>query len=221
MGIGNVWTRYRAVAPVLAVGACGLAFMAMLVAMGLRRSAPETFTPTSPEPRPARGRLVGPRLVTVDASASDRWQFFSFDDGTVVPSAGPLGWDLAFRRFRVIANGGVGFAGSGGIADLGESSLDGVAVVPSTGYVANAVRTDTINAAVEEWYDYSYISHLLTPKPRVFAVRTAEGRYAVLQFVGYYCPGAVPGCVTFRYIYQGGGGVSMGQGRSDGPAHPN
>jgi hypothetical protein len=212
MEITNVWTRHRGLAAVLAVGACGLAFMAMLVVMGLRRTAPETFAPTSLEPRPARGQLVGPRVVTVDASAGDRWQYFSFEDGTVVESPGPLGWDLAFRRFRVIANGGHGFAGSGGIADLGEASLDGVTVVPSAGYTLNSVRSDTTNGAVEEWYDYSYISHLLSPKPRVYAVRTAEGRHAMLQFVGYYCPGAVPGCVTFRYVYQGGGGVSMAGG---------
>jgi hypothetical protein len=39
----------------------------------------------------------------------------------------------------------------------------------------------------------------------VWAVRTADGRYAKLEMVGYYCPGPQPGCPTFRYVYQGDG----------------
>jgi hypothetical protein len=39
----------------------------------------------------------------------------------------------------------------------------------------------------------------------VYAIRTADGRYAKLEIVSYYCPGAVSGCLTFRYAYQGSG----------------
>jgi len=27
--------------------------------------------------------------------------------------------------------------------------------------------------------------------------------------LGYYCPGSRPGCVTFRYVYQGDGSPMM------------
>jgi HmuY protein len=199
----------RGFVAMLAVGGSTIALMVLLVASGLRRTAPESFTPTPLQPRPADGRLVGPTLVTVDATQPDQWRFFSLETGTVVRSPDPLGWDIAFRRFQVIANGGDGFAGTGGIADLGEVALNAVKAVPGRGYVANTVGSDTVNAAVQEWYDYSYFSHLLSPKPRVYAIRTATGRFAKLQFVGYYCPEAVPGCVTFRYVYQGAGGVNM------------
>jgi hypothetical protein len=30
-----------------------------------------------------------------------------------------------------------------------------------------------------------------------------DGRYAALQILGYYCAEARPGCLTFRYVYQG------------------
>jgi hypothetical protein len=43
--------------------------------------------------------------------------------------------------------------------------------------------------------------HVLRPEPRTFAVRTAAGRHAALEFVSYYCPGAQPGCVTMRYRF--------------------
>ena len=205
----KAWKQHRGMIAVLAVGCCGVVLLTMLVVVGVTQSPPEGYVPTSPAPRPARGRLTGPVLFTVDASDPDRWTFFSFDEGNLVQNPGPLGWDLAFRRFQIVANGGDGFAGRGGIADLGEVSFDRIESVPGTGYVVNTVRGDTVNAALGDWYHYSYFSHLLTPKPRVYAVRAADGRYAKLQLLGYYCPGAMPGCVTFRYAFQGGGGVGL------------
>jgi hypothetical protein len=53
---------------------------------------------------------------------------------------------------------------------------------------------------------------VLTPKPHVWAVRTADGRYAKLEMLGYYCPGAQPGCPTFRYVYQGDGSTAVDAG---------
>jgi hypothetical protein len=49
-------------------------------------------------------------------------------------------------------------------------------------------------------------------QPRVWAVRTADGRYAKLEIVGYYCPEAHPGCLTFRYVFQGDGTNRVGIG---------
>jgi hypothetical protein len=194
---------------VIVVGCVVGVLLALFVAMGVTRREPPAYTPTPIAPRPADGQLVGPAVVTVDASTSDRWRFFSFDHGTVIERPAPRDWDIAFRRFQVIVNAGTGFAGDGGVIDLGDVAFDAVAGVPADGYVVNTVRSDTVNAVLRKWYDYSFLSHLLSPKPRVFAVRTADGRFAKLEFIGYYCPGAVPGCVTFRYAYQGGGGVDF------------
>lgn len=194
---------------VLAGGAAVLVVVVLLVAMSVRRPEPPTFPPTPVQSRAAGDRLVGPTVVTVDASDASRWRYFSFAVGSVVDSPDPLGWDLAFRRFQVIVNGGSGFAGAGGAVDLGPVLFDSVDVVPADGYVVTVARSDSVNAALQRWYEYSFTSHLLTPKPRVYAVRTVDGRYAKLQFAGYYCPGATPGCVTFRYTYQGAGGVDV------------
>jgi hypothetical protein len=49
----------------------------------------------------------------------------------------------------------------------------------------------------------------------VWAVRAAAGRYAKIEIVGYYCPGPRPGCLTFRYVYQGNGSPLVG--RRDNP----
>lgn len=193
----------------IAGGGVFLLVVILLVGMSIRRPEPQSFAPTPVQDRSAGDRLVGPALVTVEASDGTRWRFFSFARGSVVVNPDPLGWDVAFRRFQIIVNGGVGFAGTAGVVDLGEVDFDSIHAVPAGGYVETVVRSDSINGALHRWYEYSFTSHLLTPKPRVYAMRTADGRYAKLQFAGYYCPGATPGCVTFRYTYQGGGGMEM------------
>jgi len=48
------------------------------------------------------------------------------------------------------------------------------------------------------------LTHLLTSKGHVYAVRTAAGRYAKLALLAYYCKDAGTACVTFRYVYHGG-----------------
>ena len=182
----------------VAVGAVvGVAFV--LVALTLQAPAVPTYAPTPPAPRDVGPRLVGPILFTVDATAPDVWRYFSFRLGSVVDTPGARDWDLAFRRYSIIAGDGVG------ILDLGETRLDAVQRVPEEGYVGNEGRAEPRNPAIASWYRYGFFSHVLTPKPHVWAVRTADGRYAKLEMVGYYCPGARPGCPTFRYVYQGDG----------------
>jgi len=135
----------------------------------------------------------------VDATAPDAWQAFSFRRGSVIVGQG----DLAFRRYSIVAGLGAG------IRDLGETRFDDVRAVPADGYLANEGRAEPRNPAIASWYHYGFFSHVLSPKPHVWAVRTAEGRYAKLEIVGYYCPGAQPGCLTFRYVYQGDGSTRV------------
>ncbi|MGH7477675.1 MAG: HmuY family protein [Longimicrobiales bacterium] len=177
-----------------------------LVTLSLQRSEPRTFPLTSPAPQPVRAALVGPLTYTVDARHPDHWTRFDFGRGSVVADDD---WDLAFRRNRIITNGGPGFTGAAGIIDLGDVAFDSVRTVPTAGYEPTTVRSDSSNRAIERWYDYGFTSHLLTPKPQVYAVRTADGRYAKLQILAYYCPGAEPACLTFRYAYQGDGSTRV------------
>jgi hypothetical protein len=176
-----------------------VAMAATLVALTLRPADVPTHAPTPPAPREAPRALVGPVLYTVDARAPDAWRHFSFGQGSVVETRGGPHWDLGFRRYAIIAGPGAG------ILDLGEQRFEDVRTVPADGYRANESAGDPRNPAIAGWYDYGFFSHVLTPKRRVWAVRTADGRYAKLELVGYYCPGAEPGCVTFRYAFQGNG----------------
>jgi hypothetical protein len=181
----------------------------VLVGISLRRPTIEAYPPTPASPVEAGDSLVGPVRYTVEATSPDRWVFFDFSRGSVVERARPLDWDIAFKRFRMIVNGGPGYSGSGAIADLGAIAFDDVAAAPDTGWVLSTAGRDSANAALLRWYEYGWSSHILRPKPRVFAVRTADGKYGKLRIVSYYCPGATPGCITFEYVYAGGGGPML------------
>lgn len=189
---------------VLGVGAA-LAATVTLVVLSLREPQVAMYAPSPAVPREAGSALVGPALYTVDASRADSWRYFAFHLGSAIDHPGPREWDLAFRRYEIIANGGREFTGAGGLADLGEVAFAEVTTVPQNGYQTTEGGADPRNPAITRWYSYGYFSHVLSPKRRVWAVRTADGRYAKLELVSYYCPRSQPGCVTFRYVYQGDG----------------
>ncbi len=195
------------------IGALFAILIVGMVASSLRRPELETFVPTAPQPADVGEAMLGPRDYTVDARAHDAWVYFDFSRGSTVEveSRQSLDWDLAFQRHRIISNGGAtNLRGQAGVRDLGAVEITARLQLPDTGYVVDQRRGDTPrNRLLEDWYDYSWTSHILRPADRTYAVRTADGKYAVLRFLGYYCPGGRPGCVAFRYRYLGDGGREL------------
>ena len=181
----------------------------VFVAGSLDRPRPPEYAPSPIAPEAIGARASGPRLTTVDATDEREWRYFDFSRGSTVERPGPLEWDLAFRRSRILVNGGDGFPGRGGVVDLGEIPFEDVAAAPTTGYRGTGAGRDSVQPDLDGWYDYGFTTHVLTARPRVYAVRTADGRYAKLQVVSYYCPGARGGCPTFRWVYQGDGSRSF------------
>lgn len=181
--------------------------MAVFVIASVTRPIPPGFAPTALEPRGRPESLAGPDTVTLDARRDDRWVRFDLGTRTVATPGQP--WDVAFKRHRLIVNGGMGLDGAGGVVRL-DQPFDSVALAPADGYTPSRVSPggDTVNAVLDGWYRYGYLSHLLTPRPVTFVIRTHDGRFAKLAILDYYCPGAEPGCVTLVYTYQGGGGTN-------------
>ena len=132
----------------------------------------------------------GDGLYTFDASAGDRWRRFSFAHDSLVEAGS---WDIAFRRNHVISAPGAA------VRDLGPVSFDSLAEVPADGYVASTFAADTVNAAIGKWYAYSMLSHLLTSKRHVYAVRTAGGQLYAFEVMAYYCKDVGAACYTIRY----------------------
>jgi len=182
-----------------------------VVAWSLARPRPAGRPPTALVPDSEPVGLVRDRTITIDARSDARWVRLDLSTGGEVAADEDRAWDLAVRRFQVIVNGGPGFAGEAGVLSLHGVSFDEVLEAPPEGYGTSEVSAggDTTTVLLEDWYDYSFFSHLLTPSPTVFVLRTADGRFAKFEFLDYYCPGADPGCVTLRYAYQGDGSLQL------------
>ena len=190
--------------PPILVLVVGLAFVLLIAALligSLARPEFPAYALTAPHPRVAGDTLLGAVTYTLDASSTEQWRRFDFGRGAVVDSGG---WDLAFRRFHLIA------APGGGILDLGPAPFDSVRELPASGYLPNTTGPDTTNPGVGKWYGYSMLTHLLTSKRHVYGVRTADGRYAKLELLAYYCKDVGTACITFRYAYQGNGTPRVG-----------
>jgi len=183
---------------VIALAAAFLLLVAALLIGSFTRPEfpPYPLTALPVHPAPVGDSLVGPATYTLDASAGDAWRRFDFGRNATVDSGS---WDVAFRRHHVIAALGAG------VADLGPVPFDSVRALPETGYVATEFRGDTENPGVGRWYAYSMLSHLLTSKHHVYAVRTTDGRYAKVEILAYYCRDVGAACYTFRYAFQGDG----------------
>jgi hypothetical protein len=138
------------------------------------------------------GRTWPIDTVTVDASDARTWRFFDFARGSIVTPPDTSGWDLAVRRYHIIAHDA--------IADLGATSFGSITRAPAQGFTTNTIGRDTTNAAIAHWYRYSFLTHRLEPSGHVYVVRTRAGGYAKMEILSYYCTGAEPGCVTFRYV---------------------
>lgn len=196
-----------------AVGGLFLVLAAALVATSLVERSPPTFAPTPPGSRPEPDS-AGTLQVTLDARDSERWTYFGFAEGRVSTDAFD-GWDLAARRFRVVVNGGGDLPGDARAARAGTGSLDSVRSPPDSGWRSTEARGGELrHPLLRDWYEYDFFSHLLRPRPRVYAIRTTGGDHVALRFVGYYCPGTIAGCVTFRYRFLSGPGTEEGDGTS-------
>jgi len=164
-------------------------------------------------PVPSPENLLDTHLVTVNASSEKDWAYFDFSRGAVVKIQDPssLEWDLAFRRGKVISNGGAtNKFGKAGLIQMEETRFDAIAQVPMENYVQDTTtKTETENPVLLKWYKYNYLTHKLTPKKNVYGLRTADSKFAKVQFKSFYCENKETGCIKMQYVYQNNGSNSF------------
>lgn len=81
------------------------------------------------------------------------------------------------------------------IAMLVARAIAGLLVEPPPG----SPPPDPIAASLGAWYDYDFMTHVLTPKPVVYVVRTVEGNAFKLEVQGYYDEAGTSGIFTIRW----------------------
>jgi hypothetical protein len=167
----------------------------------------------APAPKEVPSNLLTTQVTTVNASSEKEYVYFDFSSGKPVRilDASSLEWDLAFRRGKVISNGGASSKlGKAGLIDLGVVEFDEVTEVPADNYAEDiAAKTETENPVLVKWYNYNYFTHKLTAKKNSYAVRTANGKFAKFQFLSFYCDNKEAGCIKIRYVYQDNGSNSF------------
>lgn len=183
--------RTRATVMLLAGFAIFTVAIVYLIASSLGARTAPVYDPT-PAGR-ARSALAvsGVDTLTIDARDAHAWAFVRLADGAVLSAPDTVGWDLGVRRHHIIT--------TGAIADLGVAAFDSVTRAPRAGYVATRAGRDTSNAAINHWYAYGALSHLLKPNGHLYALQTREGRYFKMEVLSYYCRGLEGGCLTIRF----------------------
>ena len=172
---------------------------------------PSRFTIIPPLPKEVGEQLTEVITYTIDARSTTEWTYFDFSRGSTVEIWGrrSLNWDLAFQRNKIISNSGLtNPEGNGGIVELSSADFESVTEAPEEGYVTDTKtrdRIETENKAIVRWFDYSYTANTLKPKKSVYIIRTADGKYARMKILHYYCEGHISGCLTIQYVYQGNG----------------
>ena len=166
-----------------------------------------------PKPKLKLTNLLATQVTTVNASSEKEYIYFDFSSGKPVRilDTSSLEWDMAFRRGKVISNGGASSRlGQAGLIDLGVVEFDEVTEVPVDNYAQDiAAKTETENPVLLKWYNYNYFTHKLTAKKNSYAVRTANGKFAKFQFLSFYCDNKEAGCIKIRYVYQDNGSNSF------------
>lgn len=154
-----------------AFGLFAVGFAALAWLIGPPEGGPEGYAIA-----PAALGPDGTWQVTLDARDGDAWVPYSLELGRVVPDGAAA--DLLVRRRELRAPRGA--------ARVDAPLRD--ATPPSERPLEDFGR----------WYDYDYLTHLLTPQDATYAVGLAEGA-ALVQIVSYYCLPEGSGCLTLRY----------------------
>ena len=87
-----------------------------------------------------------------------------------------------------------------------EQDFDLLTEVPTENYLEDkGTRTESENDALKTWYKYNYFTHKLTAKKNIYAVRTAKGKFAKVQFLSFYCGNKETGCIKMQFVHQDNG----------------
>jgi hypothetical protein len=157
-------------------------------------------TPTEPSPNAG---------TQIDASGEDSWTYFSLVAGKTVKVKDPAtskDWDLGFRRFVIMTNGGVSGKGGVKVAVLKDKDWNDVTTAPKDGYVEDKKDGDDPNKDVDSpfnvgdyWFSYKVKDHTLTPRRWIFVIRATDGLYYKFQLTGYYDKSGNGGFPAFRW----------------------
>lgn len=148
----------------------------------------------------------GVTRTVVDATSEERWIHLDLESRRQLELADPGGsdaWDLGFQRFSIAIDGGISGPGGMEAVVLEGVAFDDVTEVPVNGWVTDVADGDDEDEdpdlAFAGWYAYDFMTHVLTPHPLVYGVRTVEGNVFKLEILDYYDDAGTGGVLTLRW----------------------
>lgn len=156
----------------------------------------------------------------IDATSEVDFTFFNFASRETVSVSDPqtdTTWDIAFKRYQIILNGGV--SGDKGVmgVDLATTgspdSIDFAAVLDTPDVSADDWQEDSFVLAVDAWYSYDPFAHAIVPTEYVYVLKDALGQYVKFQVTDMFDASMPPdmGSVTCRFVYAASGNDLTGQ----------
>lgn len=147
----------------------------------------------------------GSYTTTFDATAADGWAQLDFDLG--VESIAPdESWDVSAQRFHLRLHEGAAGAGGSQVMSLGDVPLASVNEPGKGTWLVDLPDGDDENSTPdyafeqgEGWYDYNPATHVLTPFPTTWMLRTGEGALRALRIEGYYDDAGTSGRFKIRW----------------------
>ncbi|MEJ7596969.1 MAG: HmuY family protein [Kofleriaceae bacterium] len=146
---------------------------------------------------------AGAFTTWIDSTSASEWTNLDLATGR---EGDVTAWDLRFQRFHISTNGGVSGAAGVEIVPVPDLGFADVTSAPTAGWIADAPDGDDPNAdpdyAFEQgvgWYDYNPTTHVVTPKPLVWVVRTRAGTAIKLELLAYYDEAGTAGWFTVHW----------------------
>ncbi|PID68176.1 MAG: hypothetical protein CR968_02835 [Flavobacteriia bacterium] len=190
------------------------------------------------DPEDEKPEVMSKTIDDKDVTDYGKWYYFSFaedkfiGEGSSDPATGDdaawkerTDWDIAFHRNNVRTNGGASGNGNGGIMLLETEDFDSVKdftmgeftmdTMEEGAVIAEFVMPPSyldasINTAVNHWTVYSMEDHLYHMQIKnVFIVKTADNKYAKMQFTNFYNDNDEGGYISLKYAYQSNGSATF------------
>jgi hypothetical protein len=183
--------------------------------------APETTPDASTTEETPDGDVPSGRVTTtrgadgtyttiVDSTSMTEWVHGDLETGR--ENATPADWDLRFQRFNISVNGGPTGGGGVMVAPVPNVAFADMTSVPAGGWITDAPDGDDTNSDPDYafgqdggWYDYNQMTHKLSPKPIVWAIKTTGGAALKLEIKRYYDDAGTAGWLELHWAPLAGG----------------
>ena len=152
----------------------------------------------------------------LNATSYEKWIYFSLTKGEIIEVTNPeqdFSWDIAFQRWYVKTNSGTSGKGKGGAINTKEIDWNKINKAPLSGYKTDEIGIlhgwDNIkNIETKKEGSFSkeasiYVTYIsggkYKNKKEIYIIKTAQGKYAKIQFYDYVNEKLKGGYPSFRY----------------------